>query len=644
MKTFIFLFSILLASFSWVHAGGKSHKEKIGDKHYAVYAFDKAITNYLDARSLSAEGQRRLAKSYRNLNMNGHAEDAYAKLIADQREIVPEDYYAYAMVLKSNGKQMHSNESMDKFALLRPEDLRSKDFISNRSNHASLHTDDHKYEIVSMQINTAAQDMGTSYYQKQIVFTSSRSTKMNPRKYNWNGLPFLNMYVSDIDKDQLKAPVVFNKDFNGKMHDGPASFNKAGTYMAYTMNSSKTHKRERFVGLQIFFRNYQDGQWTDPIPFPLNNLQYSVGHPSLSADGRSMYFASDMPGGFGRADIYIIRKSESGEWGTPVNLGPKINTEGDELFPFYEEKNEVLFFASDGRYGLGGLDVFLCSMSKTHTGSVINAGHPLNGKSDDFAVIVDDNLKIGYFSSNREGGKGSDDIYSFTALKGIDMGNKIMGTAMDKSGNPIPGTSISLFGSTGILLETQTTGESGSFTFLVSQNQEYKIKGKKEGFEDGSTSTSTFGSDYIVYANVTLLNAAELLVEEIREGADLGKILKFNPIYFDLDKYNVKAEAETELNKIVKAMNQHPNMVVELRAYADCRASVAYNQALSDKRAKSSVDYIKKRITKPSRITGKGFSESKLVNDCACDDNTLSGCSELQHQLNRRTEFIIIKK
>ncbi|MDQ3109124.1 MAG: OmpA family protein [Bacteroidota bacterium] len=643
MKKLLILILVLTGIGNDAFAEEKLRKEKNGDKYYFVYSFEKAIESYTSSKRLTVEGQRRLAKSYDNLDQDIKSEEAYAKLTSSSEGVLPEDYYEYAMVLKANGKIDQSNMWMNKFADSKPDDLRAKDYTANKGKLAEWSKDDGKYKVQHLDVNTDAEDFAPSYYKDKIVFTSNRTNKINARRYNWDGKPFLNMYVSDMDGVQMKAPGVFDKSLNGKMHDGGTSFNKEGTFMAFTTNNYDTKRKDRIVELQIQFSTYKDGKWSKPEAFVLNNPDYSVGHPSLSADGNTMYFTSDMPGGYGGADLYRVTKDGSGAWGKAENLGNTINTEGDELFPFYEEKNGVLFFASDGRFGLGGLDIFITAVNGNQFGRVVNAGAPLNTPYDDFAVIVDDKLGKGYFSSNRTGGSGDDDIYSVDILR-LDIGKKIEGIAKDKNGNPIPVTVVTLLNDKGDVVETLTTKDDGAYFFFVDSDKNFKLTGKKSGYVDGETTVNTSGKEYIVKADVTLLKKEEVVAEAIKEGADLGKIAEFNNIYFDLNKYEIRPDAEPELDKIVKIMNDYPNMVVELSSHTDCRESKAFNQVLSDNRANASVNYIKKRITNPSRITGKGYSETRLVNGCSCDGEVVSDCSEADHQKNRRTEFIIKKK
>jgi outer membrane protein OmpA-like peptidoglycan-associated protein len=637
----------------------KSSKEKRGDKYFTKYAFDKAIDTYTHTKNLTTEGQRRLAVSLHNLNQSTESEIAYSKLVSETSGVLPEDHYNYAMILKANGKYDQSNAEMDKFSALKPADLRVKSYLSGRSGFAELLKDQGKYKIVHLDVNTDAEDFGTSYFKNKIVFASSRERpKFVKRRYNWNNQPFLDMYVSEVEKGQLKKPVNFDKSLNRKMHDGPATFSNDGNFMAFTRNDYDTKKKDKIVELQICFSSFKDGKWSAPEPFMQNNKEYSVGQPCLTADGNTMYFVSDMPGGFGGADLYRSTKNGKGEWSKAENLGDKINTEGDEMFPFYEESNEVLFFSSNGRFGLGGLDVFACATNGSAFGTVVNAGAPLNTASDDFAAIIDSKMASGYVSSNRAGGSGDDDIYSYDLLKDLGIGKKIKGIAKDKAGAAIPQTFVTLLDENGKTIDTLTTKMEGKYVFLVDSDKKYKLTGKKKGYMEGDTSVSTAGKNFIVPADLTLLKKDEMVAQKIQVGADLGKIVKQEPYdpaksnihpdaevaYFDLDKYNIRPDAEAEMDKIVKVMNEYPGMVIELGSYTDCRATKEYNQVLSEKRAQASIDYIKKRITKPSRISGKGFGEDKPVNGCACEGDVVSNCSEAEHQKNRRTEFIIKKK
>lgn len=431
-KTFIPLIIAIGISIN-INAQEKSQKELKGDRFTFNYSYDKAIEKYAHAKELSIEGQRRLAESYHYMGRNTESEEVYSKLIIASEGVIPEDYYNYSMVLKMNGKYEAAGNFMNKFLKLKPEDLRAKSYASNNEDLANMLKEDGRYKINTLNINSESDDFGACYYNNGIVFSSTREKpKMIVRKYNWTGKPFWDMYFSEPDKDgQLSKPKIFNKRLNGKLHDGPASFSKDGNLIAFTRNHYKDKSKDRVVELQIWFSTFKDEKWSSPEPFALNSSDYSVGQPSLSADGKIMYFTSDMPGGYGGADIYKVTMDSRGVWGKPENMGNRINTEGDEMFPFFEENNKVLFFTSNGRFGLGGLDIFVCTLEDYGFGQIFNAGYPLNTQADDFALIVDKNTAKGYFSSDRNGGSGSDDIYSVDLLKGFKRDNNMISDLND---------------------------------------------------------------------------------------------------------------------------------------------------------------------------------------------------------------------
>jgi outer membrane protein OmpA-like peptidoglycan-associated protein len=415
-KLLILILSVLLICPN-TKAQDKTRKERKGDKFSFSYAFDKAIDTYSHTKNLSLESRRKLAESYHKMDRNIESEIEYEKIVKATAGVLPEDYFNYAMVLKMNGKQVESNLQMQKFAALSSTDLRAKDYLTHKSDFGNLQIDKGIYRITHLDINTKALEFGPSYYQNKVVFASTRAKqKLFAKKYNWTHSPFWDMYVADIDGNQLKNPVIFEKQLNGNLHDGPASFSKDGSYMAFTRNHYKDKSKDGVVELQLFFTHYKDGKWSEIESFAYNNEAYSVGQPCLSADGKTIYFTSDMPGGYGKADIYRSVKNEKNEWGKPINLGDKINTEGDEMFPFFDETNQTLYFSSNGRFGLGGLDIFSSHLKGLEFDDATNIGFPMNTPFDDFAAIVDGKVNRGYFTSNRSGGSGGDDLFSFEIL------------------------------------------------------------------------------------------------------------------------------------------------------------------------------------------------------------------------------------
>ncbi len=731
MKKIILFFATSLI-FSISINAQKSAKEIKGDKFYERYSFSKAIEKYIESKELTNEGKKRLAEGYKNTNQYAESKSAYEKFISSS-DATAEDVFNYASILRLKGNYEESIQWLEKFKEMAPEDKRAISYVNNAEQLDNLHVDEGRYKITHLDVNTESQDFGTSYYKDKIVFATTREgTKGVKRKYNWNDMPFLNLYVSDREGDQLKEPEQLNKSLNNKLHDGPASFNAAGNQMVFTRNDPKSKGEDGTIRLQMYFTQKDEkDKWQKEVPFKLNNPNYSVGHPWMNKDGNMMYFASDMPGGMGGVDIYRIEKNTDGTWGDPINLGETINTEGDEMFPFYQEEQGILFFASSGHIGLGGLDIYIApDIGDGEFIKILNAGAPMNTRFDDFSLIVDENMKKGYFTSNREGGMGDDDIYAFELLKPFNIGKQIIGTALDIDGNILANTVVNLYNSNGEIINTVETSDDGKYKFSVDADLDFKLTGNKEEYLEGEKNVSTKTNDYEIIADVILekdpgLNLYALvtdkktgdplegvkmiikdnetgIVEEFitknsgdyikilkdkkvndkgsfdftlkKEGyfsktqtyeetfdkpgqydvhikldftmdplvTDLSQMVQINEIYFDFNKYKIRSEAAVELNKIVEIMNKYPEMVIELGSHTDCRGTKSYNMKLSDRRAKASAEYIKERISNPDRIYGKGNGESKLLNDCACEGNKLSTCSEEEHDLNRRTEFKVI--
>ncbi len=731
MKKFILFFASAFLLTVNINAQ-KSAKEIKGDKFFERYSFTKAIEKYVESKELTNEGKKRLAESYKNTNQYAESKSAYEKFITSS-DATAEDVFNYASILRLKGNYEESIQWLEKFKDMAPEDKRAISYVNNAEQLENLHVDEGRYKITHLDVNTESQDFGTSYFKDKIVFATTREgTSGIKRKYNWNDMPFLNLYVSEREGDQLKEPEQLNKSLNNKLHDGPASFNEAGNLMVFTRNDPKMKGEDGTIRLQLYFTEKDEkDKWQKEVPFKLNNPNYSVGHPWMSKDGEVMYFASDMPGGIGGVDIYRITKNSDGTWGEAVNLGEPINTEGDEMFPFYQEEQGILFFASSGHIGLGGLDIYIApDIGEGEFIKILNAGAPMNTRFDDFSLIVDETMNKGYFTSNREGGKGDDDIYAFQLLKPFNIGKQIIGTALDKDGNILANTIVNLYDENGQIINTVETTEDGKYKFSVDADLEFKLTGTKEDYLDGEKSVSTKTSDYEIIADVILekdpgltlyalvtdkktgspLEGVKMIIKDNETGAveeyitqstgdyrkilqdkkvndkgsfdftlkkegyfsktqtyeetfdkpgqydvhikldftmdplvtDLNQMVVINEIYFDFNKYKIRTEAAVELNKIVEIMNKYPEMVIELGSHTDCRGTKSYNMKLSDRRAKASAEYIKERITNPERIYGKGYGESKLLNDCACEGNKLSTCSEEEHDVNRRTEFKVI--
>ncbi len=619
----------------------KTSKELLGDKYAFSYSYEKAITTYSNTKDLTLDGKRNLAMSYQKMDMFKQADSMYLTFINSSAGIIPEDYYNYAQVLKKESKITQSDVWMDKFANIKPNDLRAIDFVNSRSKYSSWLVPNKSFSIEHLKINSNAMDFSPVYYKDKIVFTSSRADgKVAPKGDNWHKEPYLDIYVADVNDGQLVDQKRFGKVLNGKMHNGPASFSKDGNFVAFTRNNTNDKSKDRVVELQIFFSNYIDGKWSEPEAFTYNNPAYSVGHPSLSADGNTMYFASDMAGGFGKADVYKTTKVAGGSWTKPQNLGNKINTEGDELFPFFEEKSKLMFFSSDGHYGLGGLDIFICEIIGNEVGKSINPGTPINTVHDDFSAIANSTMTKGYFASNRPSGKGFADLYSFNILKNLST-KSIKGITKQKSGGPIPFAMVSLIDENNKIIDSLLSDAVGAFRFRVEANKNYTLQGRKSSYLDGNSLASTMAIDSLIIVDIIMLKKP--IAAQIKENNNLVEILELKEIYFDYDKSRIRPDAKIELDKIVKIMNQYPNMKVKFSSHADCRSTASYNQALSERRAIATAKYLKSRISYPSRLSGKGYGEVKLSKECPCENGAETNCSEAAYQRQRNTEFTIIK-
>jgi outer membrane protein OmpA-like peptidoglycan-associated protein len=472
-----------------------SAREKKADQFFETFSYHEAISAYLRVRDLSLQGQRRLAESYRRTGQFVQSERVYESIVNND-DVIAEDIFNYSSVLRSNGKYAESVLWMERFHQMDPDDLRGRSFMTNTHDMQNLLRDDGQYSIIHLDINGPYQEFGTSYYDNKIVFASTRKpVKLTRRYYNYNDQPFLDLYQADMDGANLLNPRPFfgNRISNNRWHEGPASFARNGELMAFTRSSYNTTSSDGTVKLEVYFSEInRDDSWSTPFPFKLNNPEYSVSHPFLTQDGNTMYFSSDMPGGKGGADLYRIRRTSNGTWGQPENLGETINTEGDELFPFFHESENILIFSSNGHLGLGGLDIFLAPQMVDGTFSYPkNAGARLNTRFDDFALIMDHNFKTGYFSSNREGGVGDDDIYFVEFLKPFIFGKIISGIARDTNEEPLRGVEVELFSEDGEMIQRTTTTESGRFEFVVNGEQEWTMKGVKSGYFDTEISFAT---------------------------------------------------------------------------------------------------------------------------------------------------------
>ncbi|MFC4636646.1 OmpA family protein [Dokdonia ponticola] len=621
------------------------------DKKFDQYAFVDARKIYLDVVEKgyeSADLFQKLADSYYFNAEYTSAEVWYKKLIDQyQEEIQPEYYFRYAQTLRALKNYELSDAMMTKFNQLKDTDTRatlfaeSPDYLREISEYKKS-----KYILEDIRsINSRYSDFAPTEFEGRLIFASSRDSGGGVRRiHKWNNQPFLDLFQTRVGEESgsFSKPSKFNKQLNSKFHESTTTFSKDGNTVYFTRNNytKGTYKKDKngTNKLKIYKSTREEGKgWTEAVELPFNSDEYSTAHPSLNADNTKLYFASDMEGTVGLSDIWVVDILEDGTYGTPVNLGPSINTEGRETFPFMS-KNGNLYFASDGHPGLGGLDVYVTSFqSQSDEQEIINVGKPINSSYDDFTFILNDDTKIGYFASNRKTGMGSDDIYRFLQEE-IPCDILVKGKVLDKeSGAPIQGATVQLLDSENQVVSSMLSEANGDYNFDTANCEEqYIVRAIKE----------TFNGDEVVFVtpdeSTTITNnlQLELTQKPIEVGDDLTILLDLNPIYFDFDRFNIRPDAALELEKVISVMKQYPNMVIDARSHTDSRGIDSYNLSLSDKRAKSTVEYIIDQGIESHRISGAGYGETQLVNDCGNDSN----CSEEEHQLNRRSEFIVIKK
>jgi len=635
MKKRLFILSllaILLVNFSFAQKDiVTSVKKKYDNLSYSKTT--EQLINKVENGDKSPELLENLANIY---YLNGKMNEAskwYAELITlEEESFDPENYFRYAQALKSLEKYDAADQMMQKFKQLKPEDSRSNNYKINYLTIIEKASDD--YELQNLDINSPFSDFGTSIYQDNLIFASSRDEK--GRIYNWNDEPFLDLFQLNPNGNVTKL----KGRINTKYHESSTAFTKDGKTMYFTRNNffkGKFKKNsENIHGLKIYKATLIDNEWKDIEPLPFNSDEYNVAHPALSLDETKLYFASDMPGAIGYSDIFMVKINEDGTFGTPENLGSKINTEGRESFPFVSD-NGTLYFSSDGHLGLGGLDVFKFNnfeSASNSDGMVHNIGKPINSPQDDFGYLVNEMTLKGYVSSNREDGKGSDDIYSFTKNPCV---KHVKGITLDRDTNEIiPNTEVTIYDTDNKVIKTLKSDSDGNYSFdLPCIDNIYKALGEKETYEND---TQLFTVNINNINDIELKLSLKPIPQPAAVGTDLATLLNLEPIYFDFDESDIRPDAEIELIKIIDYMKQFPSVRVDVKSHTDSRGDNIYNLGLSKRRNESTIAYIiNTGGIDVDRLIGKFFGETQLTNSC------LDGvrCTREEHQANRRSEFIV---
>ena len=676
------------------------------DKTY--YAEAIILYEKLAETKPSQEVIKNLADSYYYTNDLIKAQRYYRLLVKNYNKDLDRNYYfRYAQTLKASNSYADANAVLKTYYAQSTNSQDSVYFQKKLKELENISAIGNRFEIKNLAINTPNSEFGAVKYQDNLVFAG---VKLKPglfdKKYKWDNETYLNLVTTPIQNSNAADALVsyFADELKSGVHEANAVFTKDGKTIYFTRNNSKNGSKrkndQKISNLQIFKAELLNGKWSNITALPFNSPNYSVEHPALSADEKVLYFSSDMPGSFGSFDIYSVNINK-GAFDTPKNLGPVINTDKREQFPFVSADNK-LYFSSEGHLGYGSLDIFVSEINGNEYSEPLNIGLPLNSNLDDFSFNIDSDTKEGYFASNREGGKGSDDIYQFKEIKDLiveDCKQFIAGTITDID------TKLALENATVILQDSQnntlntiTTPADGKFSFTVPCEASYKISAFKEKYtnesktltldkirnavNDGSlalksleaikleekeTAENKRKQEIIIEEENKKKEAlaiielkqkekkakeAEIVATEIRKKEKIDQILKqekdvvrdkdrliikTDPIYFDYNMWYIRKESKVVLGRVIELMKKYPGMVVEIGSHTDSRGNAKFNEDLSQKRANSTMEFIIQSGINANRLTAKGYGESVPIIICKTDD----ACNEEEHELNRRSEFVI---
>lgn len=714
----IYALMLLLAALFPMAVVAQTSNEKKADELYADFAYSKAAELYEKLYREDAGNSKyiqRLAYSYSKMLNYQKALQFYSLLV--QNEIKqPQDYYEYAQLLRISGKIEESKIWLEKYIVLFPGDQRAKKQLEGVNQLLSIKANMQNITFENLQGNTRFIDMCPAYFEDRIVYSSAKdSFSMVRNNFEWNNQPFLDLYMTksgtqEIQRNDNKLSALLNSRF----HEGPVCFTSDFKTIYFTRNSiidGKVRKTSEGINnLKIFVAAHNGRDWGTIRGLAFNSNDYSVGHPALSPDNQTLYFVSDMPGGYGETDIYKS-ELENGRWSKPVNLGESINTKGKEMFPFIDA-NGFLYFSSNGLPGFGGLDVYAAKREDNGNYLVINVGPPLNSDHDDFGYVVNADSLTGFITSNRPGGKGEDDIYSFKVNK-IDL--KVT-TYDEQTKSLMPGSRVALMGTDGRVLGSKVADSKGVANFEVNPGDKYQILAENNSYLSETKEIQVKGSAFgfmheediflkrgFPYLTIEVIDKASGLIipnaivdisggkydeselednngvirmkmnenqeytfyatsEEYFENTvkfssvdkpagdysltielekiEAGKQFTLDDLYYDLNKYNIRPDAEIVLDKLLKILVDNPDIKIEIGSHTDSRGTAESNMILSQNRSESVVAYLVGKGIAKSRLVAKGYGETQLINQCADGVE----CPEVDHQANRRTVIEIMNQ
>ena len=618
---------------------------KLADKFFKNYSYIKAIEFYeiaVKEGDSSMHVLTRLGDAYYNNSKTDKSALWYGLAVDKyEKKLKPEYIFKYIQSLVSLKQYDEAELWAKKLKERQDKNPDIKEYIQEDFDVYKLTNEIDERLIIkldNLDINTEFSDFGVHINNETLYFASSRDKSSGV--YDWNKEPFLDIYQTNISRGNQtisfgETKKIESSKINTDYHEAFVSITSDGKTLYFTRDNLTRRNRLDYTKdgtthLQIYRATLDEetNQWVDLEELPFNDEVFSTGHPALSPDDKKLYFASDREGGYGESDLYVVDIYDDGTFSEPRNLGPNVNTPGRELFP-YISKDGTLFYSSDGRVNYGLLDIYKSDIINNPNAESENIGEPFNSNFDDFAYIFDSETKQGFLSSNREGGNGSDDIYSFNAYI---CQQTIEGIVRDeRTKEPIADATVKLIDDTGKIVKEVNTNADGTYRFEnVLCDKTFVVLGSKPDYKDDQLQVKT--SDENEKVNPADLTLIPLIIDNQ---------IVINPIFFDFDKWNIRTDAQYELENIVDVMRKHPTMVIKIESHTDSRGSERYNMRLSDRRAKSTRDYILSRGIEANRIESAiGYGESQLLNRCS---NGVK-CSKEEHQLNRRSYFYILKE
>jgi outer membrane protein OmpA-like peptidoglycan-associated protein len=622
---------------------------------YDQFAFVEASKLYQKIASkgnASAIVYAKLADSFYYNSKYSEALIWYAKLMETRGDIAPEYYFRYAQTLRTAEKYAEAATILKKYYLK----TGKKDISDNwlpENFLPKIKEQSGRYALKNVTVNSPSSEFGAAFWDKDklLYATAKNSSSVLTQKNNWDNQSYFKIYEATITPDGgLVNPKLLKGDVNTKYHHSTPVITKDGKTMYFTGSNyiggelGRSRKLE-INYLKIYKAHYIDNQWknVEELPYPVNSDGFSSGHPALSPDEKELYFVSDRNNEKGNSDLYVGSITEADGVSDIRSLGNEINTLGRETYPFIDDLG-ILYFSSDGHPGLGGLDVFAAVKNEAGIYEVVNLGEGVNSAYDDFAYGINGETQKGYFSSNREG---NDDLYGFTENSPVgfsfDIRPTISGTIKDSiRGIPIADVIIEVYDSEYNKVATHHTDGEGKYTLPLAPFKSHTLVYKKEGLIEGREAIPMLKQLEKREISPDLYNEMEVFVDNkrviLREGDDLTKKLQLNPIYFDYEGFKIRESSKVELDKIVELLKERPNISLQVNSHTDSRGRDEFNLRLSKHRAAATVEYIVKAGIEKERVTGEGFGETMLINHC------INGvkCSEKEHELNRRSEFIII--